>query len=191
VVEALTHALRRLPLLLAMVAAPCAAPAHRLDEYLQATLVVIERDAVRLQIHLTPGVAVAERVLAHIDRNADGAISGDEATAYADSLKRDLTLRVDAREADLTLIGSHCPEPIALRTGEGIIQIELQATIGPLAAGAHILTLENRHLTSLSAYLLNAAKPTTRTVQITRQRRTDNQSSGTIEFGIRVSPDVD
>jgi len=69
--------------------------AHRLDEYLQATLVAIEPSGVRLQIHLTPGVAVAEQVLVLIDRNRDGTISPREAATYAEVLKHALTLRLD------------------------------------------------------------------------------------------------
>ena len=41
-VEAVTTTLRRLPLLFALLAFPSAVFAHRLDEYLQATLVAIE-----------------------------------------------------------------------------------------------------------------------------------------------------
>ena len=63
-VEAVTRTLCRLALLLALLAFPSAVFAHRLDEYLQATLVAIEPSDVRLQINLTPGVAVAEKVLA-------------------------------------------------------------------------------------------------------------------------------
>ena len=86
-----------LPLLLALLAFPSAVFAHRDDQYLQATLVDIEPSGVRLQINLTPGMAVAERVLAQIDRDRDGAISKNEAAAYAESLKRDLTVRLDGR----------------------------------------------------------------------------------------------
>ena len=50
---------------------------------------------------LTPGVAVAEQVLAKIDRDRDGAISKNEAAAYAELLKRDLALRVDGRKVRL------------------------------------------------------------------------------------------
>ena len=92
-VEAMTTTFRRLALLLAFIAFPTAAFAHRLDEYLQATLVAIEPSVVRLQINLTPGVVVAEKVLARIDHDKDNAISKTESAAYAELLKRDLTLR--------------------------------------------------------------------------------------------------
>ena len=181
-VEAVTRTLCRLPLLLALLAFPSAVFAHRDDQYLQATLVAIEPSGVRLQINLTPGVAVAEQVLAQIDRDRDGAISKNEAAAYAESLKRDLTLRLDGRKLDLKLTASEFVPPAELRTGSGIIQMEFSAISGPLAAGPHRLTLENRHLTAISVYLINAAQPRFATVQITRQKRNENQSAGEIEF---------
>ena len=68
-------------LFLALLMWPCTVFAHQLDEYLQATLVVIEPDRIRLQINLTPGVAVAEQVLSLIDRDHDRLISTNEAAA--------------------------------------------------------------------------------------------------------------
>lgn len=181
-VEAVTRTIRRLPLLFVLLAFPSTVFAHRDDEYLQATLVVIEPGAVRLQINLTPGVAVAEQVIAAIDRDRDEAISKNEVAAYAELLKRDLTLRMDGRKLELKLTASEFVPPEELRTGSGIIQMEFSAISGPLVAGPHRLTLENRHLTTLSVYLINAAKPRFSTVQITRQKRNENQSAGEIEF---------
>ena len=171
-----------LPLVLALLALPSAVFAHRDDQYLQATLVAIEPSGVRLQINLTPGVAVAERVIAEIDRDRDGAISNTEAAAYAELLKRDLTLRLDGRTLELKLSASEFVPPEELRTGAGIIQVEFSAISGALAAGAHRLTLENRHSTPMSVYLINAAQPRSATVRITTQKRNDNQSTGEIEF---------
>src|SRR5262245_37322723 len=181
-VEAVTSAVCRLPLLLASLAVPSAVFAHRDDQYLQATLVTIEPSGIRLQINLTPGVAIAEQVIALIDRDRDGTISKNEATAYVESLKRDLTLRVDGRKLELKLTASEFVAPEELRTGSGIIQLEFSATPGPLAAGAHRLTLENRHLTTMSVYLINAARPRVGTIQIIKQKRNDNQSAGEIQF---------
>jgi nickel/cobalt transporter (NicO) family protein len=181
-VEAVTTRLRCLPLLLALVAFPSAVFAHRDDQYLQATLVAIEPDGVRLQINLTPGVAVAEQVIALIDRDRDGAISKNEAAAYAESLRRDLTLGVDGRKLELKLTASELVPPAELRTGSGTIQMEFSASFGALAAGPHRLTLENRHSTRISVYLINAARPRFATVEIIKQKRNDNQSAGEIEF---------
>src|SRR5690242_14463694 len=79
--------LRDLLLLVVLLALPSAVFAHRLDEYMQATIVVVEPEHIRLQINLTPGVAVAERVMALIDQNHDGMISTNESAAYCELLK--------------------------------------------------------------------------------------------------------
>jgi hypothetical protein len=171
-------------LLLGLIALPSTSLAHRLDEYLQATLVTIEPGEIRLQINLTPGVAVAKQVLSLIDRDHDGVISTNEAAAYAKLLLRDLFLRLDQRKIELKLASSEFPPPTELRTGWGIIQIEFSATTAPLAPGAHRLTLKNRHLRTYSVYLFNAAQPTSGSVHVIRQKRNEIQSTGEIEFTI-------
>src|ERR1700677_752682 len=108
--EAMTSARRHLPLLLALLAVPSAIFAHRLDEYLQATLVAIEPGEIRLDINLTPGVAVAGQVLALIDRDSDGVISTNEAGAYAELVRRDLVARLDARNVELKLAALNFPD---------------------------------------------------------------------------------
>jgi hypothetical protein len=178
-----------LPILLfvALFTCPIAVIAHRLDEYLQATLVVVEPDRVRLQINLTPGVSVAEQVLALIDRDRDGVISTNEAAAYCELLKHDLIVRLDQRELKLKLIASYFPGTAELRTGWGFIQMEFSATPARLPAGPHALTIENRHLGGKSVYLVNAAEPATGSVQITKQIRNENQSAGEIQFTFEPS----
>jgi hypothetical protein len=173
------------PLLLLFLAFPSSLFAHRLDEYLQATLVAVEPGHVRLQINLTPGVVVADQVLSLLDRNRDGMISTNEMAAYAELLKRDLTLRLDRRELKLKLATTEFTTPAELRAGLGLIQIEFSAEPGSLAAGAHRLTFENRHLSTLSVYLFNAAQPKFATVRIIGQKRSENQSTGEIEFTFR------
>ena len=180
--EAVISTLCRVTVLLALLSLPTNVFAHRDDEYLQATLVVIEPDDIRLQIYLTPGIAVAEQVIARIDRDRDGVISANEAAAYAELLKRDLTVRLDGQRLALKLTASEFVPPEELRTGSGIIQVGFSASFGPLAAGSHRLSLENRHLPAISVYLINAAQPRFATVEITRQKRTHNQSVGEIEF---------
>src|SRR4029434_7800316 len=98
------------------------------------------------------------QVIAEIDRDRDGAISKNEAAAYADSLKRDLTLRIDGRKLELKLTASEFVPPAELRTGSGTIQMEFSAISGPLAAGPPRLTRENRHLNTIRVYLITAAR---------------------------------
>jgi hypothetical protein len=177
--------------LLALLALPSAVFAHRDDHYLQGALVAIEPHAVGLQINLTPGVAVAEHVIAQIDRDRDGVISRNEAAAYAESLRSDLTLRLDRQKLELKLTASEFVQPEDLRTGSGLIHMEFSATFGPLATGPHRLTLQNRHLTTISVYLINAVRPRLATVQITSQKRNKNQSVGEIEFIFQPLPATD
>ncbi len=182
--------LRGLALLFGLLALPASIQAHRLDEYLQATLVTIEPNGIRLQINLTPGVAVAEKVLAQIDRDGNGLISTNETAAYAELLRHDLSAQLDHRPAELKLAASNFPTPEELRTGLGIIQVEFSLASGPLAAGLHRFNLENRHMPSMSVYLFNAAQPDSDLIQSINQKRNDNQSIGEIEFNRRPSPNA-
>jgi len=179
-VEAMMRAACLLPwLLLALVASPSAA--HRLDEYLQAMLVFIEPSGIQLQINLTPGVEVADQVLARIDRDDDGVISKDEAGAYAELLKRDLSVRLDGHNVGLKLTGYEFPKPSELRSGLQIIQVEFTA-ICDFDAGPHELIVENSHVPTASVYLFNAAKSKSGAVQVISQNRNNDQSVGEIEF---------
>ena len=187
-VEKVTAAIRSifLGLLTAFLALPFTGHAHRLDEYLQATLVNIQPSEITFQINLTPGVAVADKVLAKIDTDADGTISTNELIAYAGFLKRQLVAQLDGHNLALNLTGSSIPEVAELRSGWGIIKIEFSATSVSLAPGPHKLVFKNRHLPGLSVYLINAAQPKSDRVRIVRQKRNSEQSKG--EIDIVVSP---
>ena len=161
--------------------------AHRLDEYLQATVAMIEPNGIRLRINLTPGVDVADRVLAKIDRNRDAIISEREAATYAESLRRDLVVRLDQSDAGLEVAAVSFPEVDERRTGRGTIRVEFSVTSTPLVVGSHTLTVENRHLPKASVYLFNAALPKSGSVKIGRQKRSNDQHHGEIEFEV-VSP---
>lgn len=181
-VEGMTKTLRGLSLLIALIVPRSASYAHQLDEYVQATLVQIDPSAIRLQINLTPGVEVADEVLDLVDHDRDGVISQKEAVAYAEMLKRDLAVRLDGSDVELSVTESNIVEPSELRTGWGIIQTEFLLAPAALTAGAHTLVFENRHLGSLSVYSFNAARPRSDSIQIIRQTRSDNQGAGEIEF---------
>jgi hypothetical protein len=184
----LVKKVRSLGLLLGLFLFPSLAQAHRLDEYLQATLVTIGPSEVRLQINLTPGVEVADKVLALVDRNHDGVLSTNEAAAYCESLKRELTVYLDGRNISLELTASNFPALTELWTGWGFMQVEFSAAVGPLAPGPHKFEVKNRHLPRLSVYLFNAAQPKSGLVQITKQKRNKNQSTGQIEFTVQPPP---
>jgi hypothetical protein len=158
--------------------------AHRLDEYLQATLVAIEPEGIRLQINLTPGVAVAGKVLAIIDSNHDGVVSTNEGAAYCERLARDLSVKLDGSVVKLKLSAFNVPAPEELRSGSGIIQVEFAVAAGFPAPGRHRFSVLDSHLPEASVYLFNAGLPSSAAVKIIRQTRNENQSFGEIEFSV-------
>lgn len=185
-VEAVTGAIRHLRALLALLLVfPSATYAHRLDEYLQAMLVSIEPHEIRLDMNLMPGVAIADQVIPLIDRDHDGAISANESAAYAEALKRDLTVRLDGRDLTLSVTETDYPEFEELRTGWGIIQLQFTAPLARLGIGPHRLEVDNRHEAKISVYLFNAALPKSPDIHITRQNRNADQSKGAIDFYFR------
>ncbi|PQO41612.1 hypothetical protein C5Y93_31390 [Blastopirellula marina] len=158
------------------------ATGHQLDEYLQATLIDISPDEVRLYVNLTPGVEIADHVIDHIDSNADGKISGDEANSYATAFPKVLNATLDGKKLALQVEEFQVPEMAELETGWGVIQIELSASLPILASGEHHLQFSNHHEQHLSSYLLNAAMPRSDAIRIIRQERNHNQSDGRIIF---------
>ena len=171
--------------LIAVVSLPAGVAAHQLDECLQTTIVAIEPGEIRLKINLTPGIAVAEKLIGLIDGNHDGVISTNESTAYAELVKRELAVRLDGKVVALRLAALTFPEPAELRGGVGIIQLEYSVAPGALAAGTHRFTLENRHQPVASVYLFNAGQPQSTSILIKAQTRNENQSTGKIAFDFR------
>src|SRR4051812_39060025 len=102
-VEALTSMFRLLPLLLCSGLLQSSVLAHQLDEYLQTTLVSIEPSDIRLKINLTPGVAIAEQVLALLDRDRNGVVSTNEVKLFAEYFQRDLVAQLDTQPLELKL----------------------------------------------------------------------------------------
>jgi hypothetical protein len=149
--------------------------AHRLDEYLQATLIGVTRDGVDLEIRLTPGVSMLPVLMAAIDQDRDGRISPEEARAYVTRVAREVELRVDGVRAPLSLIESSFPTLASMREGLGTIEIKLRA-----ARGGHALRFENRHLPQVSAYLVNCLVAPSDGLVVGRQTRDEAQRS--IEF---------
>ena len=69
-----------------MLASGAGASAHRYDEFLQATRIGMESDRVRLEMSLTPGIAVAPAAIRAIDIDGDGVFSSVERRAYANAV---------------------------------------------------------------------------------------------------------
>jgi hypothetical protein len=164
--------------------------AHRLDEYLLAARIALDPDRVRIELDMTAGVAVAERVIADINRDRTETISADQARAYVASVRRAIAVAVDGNPLSVELLDSRFPSVESLRKGEGAIRIELSAAIPPLPPGAHHLLYRNTFRPDIGAYLANALAPSSDRVSITGQRRDVDQRELTVDYvldGTRTS----
>ena len=140
----------------------------------------------QLELDLTPGIALAEAIIADIDRNRDGALSQDEQRAYADSVARVLALEVDGTPVRPQLGVTSFPDLAAMRLGEGTIRLQSTATFARLSAGRHRLLFRNGHDPVRSVYLANALVPASNAVAVTAQRRDTYQTELTIDYVLRA-----
>lgn len=151
------------------------ASAHRLDEYLQATTISLERRRVQAEIRLTPGVGVFPLIMAAIDTDEDGSLSSDEQRAYAERVIGDLSLAVDGDRLSLFLISTTFPATDEMKEGRGSIRIDAAADV-PRQRPERQLAFENRHQRSIAAYLVNCLAPQDPDIRITAQARNYEQS---------------
>ena len=158
-----------------------AAFAHRIDEYLQATLLTLGKNQVQASMRLIPGVLVSDEVIAAIDANGDGLFSDAEERDYAHRVLADLSVSVDGRSVRPRLDSWSFPQPAELRDGLG--EIHLEYSVELLASGPdRVLTLENRHLQVRSVYLVNVVAPEDGRTAIVAQKRNERQSSYELDF---------
>ncbi len=178
---------RLLACLLCAFASQATAAAHALDEYVQAAQVALAPDGVSVELRLTPGVFVADRVFALIDVDGDGQISTAEEQAYAQRVMQDVALEVDGRRAPLALKGVEFPSRQEMKGGVGAIRLRLAAEADLGAAGEHRLSFRNEHLPELGAYLVNALVPTTSEIKIGKQERDPLQHELRLSFHVNAA----
>jgi hypothetical protein len=159
--------------------------AHRQDEYLQAARLAIDPGRVEVELDLTPGIALADAILADVDANRDGSLSAEEQRAYASLVLGALALAVDGTSRRMQLDASRFPAADAMRRGEGIIRLHLSAMLPRLSIGTHQLFFRNDHHPDRSVYLANALVPGSAVVAVTAQRRDGVQRELTIDFTTR------
>ena len=162
--------------------------AHRLDEYLQAARLSLVREGAALELDLTPGVAVASEIIATIDRDADAAISPEEARAYGQAVMADVRLTLDGHPVDVRLDRVEIPSAADLRAGLGTIAVRASGSADRLGAGRHSLHFQNNHHPGGAAYLINALAPDDPAIRVVGQRRDPIQREGRIEYEIGSSP---
>jgi hypothetical protein len=162
--------------------------AHRRDEYLQASRLAIDPARVEIVLDLTPGIAVAEQVLADVDSNHDHAISPAETTAYASRVMEAIALDVDGVPLRLELGDRTFPAREAVLNGEGTMRIRASASLPELSAGVHHLHYRNTHRPDLGVYLANALVPESPRIRITGQERDIDQRALTVDYELRRAP---
>jgi hypothetical protein len=174
-------------LILALAAAP--ASAHRLDEYLQATLISVDKDRLEAQMTLTPGVAVYPFIVADIDTDGNGVISEAEQRAYAARVLRDLSLTSDGRPLAPQLLAVQFPALDEMKEGRGEIRLDFSAVV-PHGGGNRRITIENHHQGRISAYLVNCLVPRDPNIRIVAQTRNYTQSQYGLEYAEAGKPSV-
>jgi hypothetical protein len=155
--------------------------AHRLDEYLQAMTISIDKDRVSALMRLTPGVAVFPAVMAGIDTDKDGVLSPAEQQAYARRVLGDLALTLDGNRLQLRLISATFPSIDEMKGGLGDIVIVFDADVPP-GGPARRLVLENHHQRAISAYLMNCLVPRDPDIQVTGQTRNYEQTVYQLDY---------
>ena len=163
------------------------AAAHRLDEYLQATLIGVARNGTDVEIQLTPGVAMLPVLMAVIDQDRDGRISPDEERTYVERVVREVELQLDGAPAPLSLIESRFPTVEAMQEGLGTIRIKLHSP-----RSGHRLRFETRHLPQVSVYLVNCLAAPSDGLVVTHQERDEAQKSIAFDysFGTNASSPI-
>src|SRR5580658_4740604 len=164
-----------------VVALAAPASAHRLDEYLQATLISVEKDHIQASIRLIPGVAVSSAVIATIDSNGDGVISEAEKWAYAERVLGDLSLVVDGNPLRPKLVSVDFPSIEQMKEGLGEIQIVLTADLSRGGPNRRLI-LENHHQNRIAAYLVNCLVPRDPDIRIVAQNRDELQSLYELDY---------
>jgi hypothetical protein len=167
------------------LASSTATDAHRLDEYLQATLLSVDRDRVTVEIGLTPGVTVAPQIMMSIDSDGDGRISAAEGEAYGREVLRSVVLVVDDRPAPLVLEESKFPEFGEMKLGLGTIRLRAAAKVDS-GLGRHHLSYRNTYKPELSVYLANALVPADQRVQVAAQTRDRTQQSIAVDYTVAL-----
>lgn len=157
------------------------ASAHRIDEYLQATVLSLESNRLHASMRMIPGILVSSSVIAEIDANTDGVFSEEEERAYAQRVLADLSITLDGQGLQPKLVSWNIPQPAQLRDGLGEIHIEYSADL-PYGAPNRSLILANHHLGRTSVYLVNVEVPDDPGIHILAQKRNQQQTVYELDY---------
>ena len=153
------------------------ASAHRLDEYLQAALISLEKDRVAISLRLVPGVAVSTAVLGGMHANGDGLISEQEQRVYAEQVLRDLLLTVDGRRLRPTIISVKFPNVEAINENQTPFTGSARQFRGQL------------HANLPKPFLVNCLVPRNPDIRVAAQSRNEQQSFYQLDYVQNGSPE--
>lgn len=142
------------PSWLALALVPLGAAAHPYDEVVVAAYLTLAPGEVRLELELLPGQEVAGVLLAELDPDADGAVTGEEARAFADGVLERSALLLDGEPAAWRLGDVVVPPPEVLLLGGDVVVIDAVAA-RPEASGTHTLGYESRYEPAQSLWMAN------------------------------------
>jgi hypothetical protein len=157
------------------------ASAHRVDEYLQATIISVQRDKVQFSMRLVPGIAVSSEVIATIDTDRDGIISEAERQKYTQLVLNDLLLSVDGNHLEPQLTSAVFPTIDEIKQGLGEIRIEFIASV-PDGGTDRRFTISNRHQSRIAAYMVNCMVPSDPDIRVVAQHRDEGQSFYELDY---------
>ena len=164
-----------------LLLSPGLAFAHRIDEYLQATLLTLEPHSLQGSIRLVPGVLVASDVIASIDANGDGVISPEEQRAYAQQVLNSISITLDGRVVETKLVSWSFPSLGQMHDGLGEIKINYSAALSD-GGRDHVLLVATHNLRQKLVYLINLTVPEDRSLEILSQRRNPEQSVYEVDY---------
>jgi hypothetical protein len=164
------------------IAAP--ASAHRLDEYLQAARIAFARAHVGVEMDLTPGASVADKVIALLDRDGDGRITEVEAETYGRVVLSDLRVDLEGERIALRLDRVEVPSTEEMRHGLGTIQVRASGDFEPRMSFRRQLHFQNNHQAESSVYLVNALVPVDSGIGVLGQTRDTKQRSVRIDYSV-------
>lgn len=122
-------------------------------------------------------------MLAAIDANSDGMLSDAEQGAYAEQVRRDLSLAVDRAPGPLRLVSFSFPTIHQLTAGVGDNGLRFEGAL-PTDGSNHSLTFENHHLSAIAVYLVNTLLPSDPGIRILKQDRSYDQSAYRLDVAL-------
>jgi hydrogenase/urease accessory protein HupE len=159
--------------------------AHRVDEYLQAAMFAMEKDHVALNLRLTPGVEVIDKVLAVMDFAGESTLSPARQRAYAERVVNDMSLSIDGSPVPLRLRSFTFPALDEMKHGLGEIVLDFEGTVPPADPSrktSHRLVFENHHVPAISVYLENCLVPSDPDIHVIAQDRNYLQSHYQLDY---------